>query len=59
MSRRQPVAPRRGGLNGRRTDGRGNAAPRVAARSISELLQAPGRRNQPHLHPHKIDGSLW
>ena len=23
------------------------------------LLRAPSRRNQPHLHPDKINGALW
>ncbi|CAA7053995.1 unnamed protein product [Microthlaspi erraticum] len=61
--------PRRGGLPARGYVGRvtpalsraGNscAPPGFPLRSITELLQAPARRNQPTLHPEKRDGALW
>ncbi|CAH2035583.1 unnamed protein product [Thlaspi arvense] len=61
--------PRRGGLPARGYVGREPHAPLRAGnsceppgfplRSINELLQAPARRNQPTLHPEKIDGRLW
>ncbi|CAA7059322.1 unnamed protein product, partial [Microthlaspi erraticum] len=60
--------PRRGGLPARGYVGRvtpalsraGNscAPPGFPLRSITELLQAPARRNQPTLHPEKRDGAL-
>ena len=33
-------------------------APYVRRREDA-LLRAPSRRNQPHLHPDKINGALW
>ncbi|XP_033137203.1 uncharacterized protein LOC117128584 [Brassica rapa] len=43
--------------------GSSSAVPAVPApyvrRREDALLRAPSRRNQPHLHPDKINGALW